>query len=121
MTFFDPDSFSELKFQVYLNIFRGEYSITENGTIEVCVHGRAATYDAMFDVIDRIISFTLNLVSIFSLTTTLITYLLFKELRNLPGLNLMCLAVSILISRVSISNAKLKQNNSRQTWQICCF
>jgi len=83
-----------------MNMKRGEYFITENGTVEVCVHGRAPTYDAMFDFCDRIISFTLNLVSIFSLTTTLITYILFKELRNLPGLNLMCLAVSILISRV---------------------
>ena len=106
---------------MYLNFCRGEYFITENGTVEVCVHGRAPTYDAMFDFCDRIISFTLNLVSIFSLTTTLITYILFKELRNLPGLNLMCLAVSILISRVSILNAKLKQNNARHTWQICCF
>ena len=81
------------------------------------------------------ISFTLNLISIASMTATLITYILFKgdsvhslvnevvhslsmiqmpsshwpkmnhfcfaELRNLPGLNLMCLTVSILTFRVS--------------------
>ena len=82
-------------------IFRGEYSISENGTVLVCIHGIQPGYkEALFDQCNVIISFTLNLVSIFSLTTTLITYILFKELRNLPGLNLMCLAACIFISRV---------------------
>ena len=54
----------------------------------------------MFYTIDRYISFILNLLSITSLLITLITYIIFKELRNLPGLNLMCLAFSILTSRV---------------------
>ena len=81
-------------------MFRGEYSVQENGTVMVCVHGRTMGYEAAFDLCNVIISFTLNLISIFSMTATLITYILFKELRNLPGLNLMCLTVSIFVSRV---------------------
>ena len=83
-----------------ISMFRGEYSVQENGTVMVCVHGRTMGYEAAFDLCNVIISFTLNLISIFSMTATLITYILFKELRNLPGLNLMCLTVSIFVSRV---------------------
>ena len=74
--------------------------MTDNGTVVVCVHGRIANTGGAFNTFDTIISFTLNLISIVCLTGTLITYILFKQLRNLPGLNLMCLAFSILLSRV---------------------
>ena len=79
---------------------RGEYSVTDNGTVLVCVHGRIGAAGGAFNSFDRIISFTLNLISIVSLTATLITYITHKQLRNLPGLNLMCLTFSILVSRV---------------------
>ena len=83
-------------------LFRGEYSITVNGTVRVCVHGVINKYGSLFYSIDQYISFILNMISICSLIITLITYFLFKELRNLPGLNLMCLASSIFTSRVCI-------------------
>ena len=83
-----------------MNISRGEYSVTDNGTVLVCVHGRIGAAGGAFNSFDRIISFTLNLISIVSLTATLITYITHKQLRNLPGLNLMCLTFSILVSRV---------------------
>ena len=79
---------------------RGEYSVTDNGTVLVCVHGRIGAAGGAFNTFDRIISFTLNLISIVSLTATLLTYITHKQLRNLPGLNLMCLTASILVSRV---------------------
>ena len=81
-------------------LVRGEYSVTDNGTVLVCVHGRIGTAGGAFNTFDRIISFTLNLISIVSLTATLLTYITHKQLRNLPGLNLMCLTFSILVSRV---------------------
>ena len=87
-------------FGVHQNMRRGEYSVTDNGTVLVCVHGRIGRFGGAFYAFDTIISFTLNLLSIVSLTATLITYILFKQLRNLPGLNLMCLAASILLTRV---------------------
>ena len=86
--------------QQFIFIFRGEYSVTNYGTVRVCLHGVINSFGQMFYTIDRYISFILNLLSITSLLITLITYIIFKELRNLPGLNLMCLAFSILTSRV---------------------
>ena len=87
-------------FGVQQSMRRGEYSVTDNGTVLVCLHGRIADSGGAFNAFDTIISFTLNLISIVCLTATLVTYILFKQLRNLPGLNLMCLAFSILLSRV---------------------
>ena len=79
---------------------RGEYSVTANGTIRVCLHGVINKFGSLFYHIDRYISFIFTMVSICAVFATLITYFLFKELRNLPGLNLMCLAFSIFTSRV---------------------
>ena len=87
-------------FGVHQNMRRGEYSVTDNGTVLVCVHGRIGQTGGAFNAFNTIISFTLNLISIVCLTATLVTYILFKQLRNLPGLNLMCLAASILLTRV---------------------
>jgi hypothetical protein len=68
----------------------------------VCLNGFLGTLaNNLFHYLDIYISFTLNLLSVLSLAATLITYALFKELRNLPGLNLMCLAATIFVSRVS--------------------
>ena len=84
-------------------IRRGEYYVTANGTVRVCGHGIIGESKNIFDKIDKHISLVFNLVSICAVFATLITYTLFKDLRNLPGLNLMCLATSIFTSRVNIS------------------
>ena len=72
------------------------------GLVQVCLNGFLGTRATnFFHALDVYISFTLNLLSVLALAATLITYALFKELRNLPGLNLTCLAATIFISRVS--------------------
>ena len=81
-------------------MFRWEYSVTANGTIRDCLHGVINKFGSLFYHIDRYISFIFTMVSICAVLATLITYFLFKELRNLPGLNLICLAFSIFTSRV---------------------
>ena len=96
--FFLPAIFHLMKLTALL--FRGEYYITENGTVRVCVHGFIGRSRNIFYKLDRYISFLFNIVPICAVFITLITYTLFKELRNLPGLNLMCLATSIFASRV---------------------
>jgi hypothetical protein len=50
--------------------------------------------------VEAVLSFVLNLVSILLLGLTLLTYAIFAELRNLPGCNLMCLALSTFVSQV---------------------
>ena len=84
--------------------FRGEYYINATtGWVTVCLMGfLGGRFDSsVFASVDIYLSFILNLVSVVTVAATLITYFLFKELRNLPGLNLMCLAASIFVSRVT--------------------
>ena len=48
------------------------------------------------------LSLILNVVSVLLLFLTILTYALFPELRNLPGCNLMCLAISTFMSQVKL-------------------
>jgi hypothetical protein len=89
----------ELKSQAYL--CRWEYDIIAGDKVEVCL----GTYmdDSMNDLLhmaEAYLSLILNVVSVLLLFLTVLTYALFPELRNLPGCNLMCLAISTLVSQV---------------------
>ena len=89
---------------IFLCYFRGEYYINETtGYVTVCLMGflNGRFGSTVFASVDIYLSFILNLVSVFTVAATLVTYFLFKDLRNLPGLNLMCLAASIFVSRVT--------------------
>ena len=94
---------------ILYSLFRGEYYVTANGTVRVCGHGIIEEESKnIFDKIDQYISFVFNLVSICGVFVTLVTYTLFRDRRNLPGLNLMCLASSIFTSRVNMFSSYLQ-------------
>ncbi len=52
------------------------------------------------DVVEAWLSFIVTVISMVCLAATLLTYLVFSELRNLPGLNLMALATCTLAYQV---------------------
>ncbi len=56
------------------------------------------------DVVEAWLSFILTIISMLCLTATLVTYCLFSELRNLPGLNLMALATCILAYQLTFES-----------------
>jgi len=65
------------------------------------------TYDEnmaldLLHLAEAYLSLILNILSVVLLTLTVLTYLLFPELRNLPGCNLLCLAISTLVSQVAL-------------------
>lgn len=99
---------------------RWEYRIIANGLVEVCM----AFYDAsslssLLDLAEAYLSLLLNLVSVVLLSLTVLTYCLFSELRNLPGCNLLCLALSTLVSQVIVA---MHGFGSVPRWKkICLF
>ena len=52
------------------------------------------------DEFESYLSLVLTTISITSILITLLTYSLFSELRNLPGLNLMALCITLLAYQV---------------------
>jgi hypothetical protein len=69
--------------------------------VEVCLaFYRDTSLGSLLDMAETVLSLVLNIISILLLFLTILTYALFPELRNLPGCNLMCLAVSTFISQV---------------------
>ena len=96
---FDNQS-SEITFKGDSNLLAGtllhhwEYQLTEEGVV-VCVKlGQAG--QSMRQVIDTYLSLVVTTVSSACLILTLMTYCLFDELRNLPGLNMMSLSFDTL-------------------------
>jgi hypothetical protein len=67
-----------------------EYTVYEDG-VEMCIWIPPFILE---DPVEAYISFILLLISLTCLFITLVTYCLFSELRNLPGLNLMALAAT---------------------------
>jgi hypothetical protein len=81
--------------------YRWEYDIIPEGLVEVCLaFYRDTSLGSLLDMAETVLSLVLNIISILLLFLTILTYALFPELRNLPGCNLMCLAVSTFISQV---------------------
>ena len=62
------------------------------------------------DEFESYLSLVLTTISITSILITLLTYSLFSELRNLPGLNLMALCITLLAYQVFMSNDLNKSN-----------
>ncbi len=53
------------------------------------------------DIVEAYLSFVLTTLSMICLAATLVTYAMFSQLRNLPGLNLMALAACTLAYQVT--------------------
>ena len=78
---------------------RWEYTVYEDG-VETCVDIWIPPFMTS-DLVEAYLSLILTVLSIACLTVTLITYLIFAVLRNLPGLNLMALALTTLTYQIT--------------------
>ena len=83
----------------------GQYEVLENNSVRLCISryvghaGHSVTAD--YDEVLSWITSACFLLSILSLIVLLTTYIIFPELRTLPGKNLMNLATSLLMFAIS--------------------
>ncbi|XP_059085608.1 uncharacterized protein LOC131882478 [Tigriopus californicus] len=91
-----------------------QYKVLGNGDIETCVDIWMPPF-LMTDLVEAYLSLILTSTSALCLLITLLTYSLFSELRNLPGLNLMGLALSTFTYQVvflsGVNEATTKHHN----------
>lgn len=73
----------------------GQYESFPDGDLAVCVHANTELPLAL--LIESYLGITLTSISIIAMTCTVITYILFAELRNLPGLAVLNLCVSNIL------------------------
>ena len=69
-----------------------------DGSVEVCL---VLDFPAVISMIENQISFALQIISLICLSLTFMTYSIFPELRNLPGVNLMSLTFATLTAQVT--------------------
>ena len=82
----------------------GQYEIVSNNSVMVCISNERTTKQNWMKENDMVlgwITISCLSLSILSLVILLITYIIFSELRTLPGKNLMHLAFTLLMSSVS--------------------
>lgn len=71
-----------------------QYQVMDNEVI-VCVMNWPL--QSLESIVNSCLSMTVTSISALALILTLVTYLSFKELRNLPGLNMMSLSIDMLL------------------------
>ena len=90
---------------------RWEYTVYEDG-VETCVNIWVPPFMTS-DLVEAYLSLILTTLSIVCLLITLITYFIFDELRNLPGLNLTALAFTTMAYQVNAQIQTSKCLNHR--------
>lgn len=66
--------------------------------VVVCI--RPFLSGSLLNIVEVYLSFVLQLISVACQAVTMITYAIFPELRNLPGVNLMSLNLNMFIAQV---------------------
>ncbi|CAH1775493.1 unnamed protein product [Owenia fusiformis] len=74
-----------------------DYYKTKTNVVNSCIHSVTFAY---FDIIQRYLTLIFKTVSIVSIFITIVTYTIFKKLRNLPGCNVLNLAVALFFAEL---------------------
>ena len=73
--------------------FAGQYESLSNGQVAICIE-KSTPLDSQLFTIAAYISTILDCISLLAMVATMITYLIFSELRNLPGMAILNLTLS---------------------------
>ena len=100
------DTVNILLVNIHVKLNFDEFYISDDGNAHVCLD-RVISFISESDVSTsyiwsdlEVLTFVCILVSITSLLFTLLTYILLRPLRTLPGKNNMCLVVSLLLAQI---------------------
>ena len=102
----DWDAVNIFLVNIHVKLYFDEFYISDDGNAHVCLD-RVISFISESDVSTsyvwsalEVLTFVCILVSITCLLLTLLTYILLKPLRTLPGKNNMCLVVSLLLAQI---------------------
>ena len=93
----------------YIKFETNEYVVLPNGDAHICSRGienqpkpsskYSESYRFVIGALDAV-HFTFSCLSIMSLFGTLVTYVKFKQLRNVQGIGIMCLSLALLFANI---------------------
>ena len=101
----------------------GDYAY-ENGTVAICVgferkYHISTSSKPHNDMVLKVLILVGFISSVICLFCLIVTYSIFKELRTLPGKNLMSMALSLALSELSLAVRFHRRSKSRLMHSVC--